>query len=122
MTNAELTYGGWDYSLDPATYNLRTVSGAAYLTQKIKQRLQVFFGEWYLDRTIGIPYFETILGQNDPDIGATKAILISEIAKIPGVSYVESLTLTEVRASQRYDISFVAVANDGTPLSGTVEA
>lgn len=34
------------------------------LAQRLKIRLLTFLGEWYLDVTEGIPYYESILGKN----------------------------------------------------------
>ena len=57
---------------------LVTVSGSDYIAQKTKQILLLVKGEWFLDTTIGIPYFQSILIKN-PDIPLIESILVNAI-------------------------------------------
>lgn len=60
-----------DLLLDPLTNDLIFVNGTPTVTQtqseivaqRLKIKLQTFLGEWFLDRTIGVPYFQQILGK-----------------------------------------------------------
>lgn len=47
-----------DIVFDP--YDLALVSGAEALRQRLKQRLLLFRGEWFLDIDAGVPYFEDV--------------------------------------------------------------
>ena len=76
----------WDLHLD-ATGNIATVGEAdfpALLSQRITHRLQTFKGECFLDREIGVPYYEEILKKN-PDLGRIRSLLSSVISGIDGV-------------------------------------
>lgn len=53
------------------------VDDHAQLLQKIRQRLMLFYGEWFLDVRRGVPYFENILGAHDTTM--VTAILTHEI-------------------------------------------
>lgn len=117
--NIDLSYG-WDISLDPATNNLRTVEGSSYTTQKIKQVLQVFFGEWYLNLDQGYPYFDLLLGQVRPDITAARAYMVTIIMAVPGVSSVDTLDISIDNASETAIINFTCTLSDGTVVTDTV--
>jgi hypothetical protein len=57
---------------------LVTISGSDYIAQKAKQILLLVKGEWFLDTTIGIPYFQSILVKN-PDIPLIESILVNAL-------------------------------------------
>ena len=80
MTNIKLNS---DNDIAVTGNTLQLVSGQEELTQIAKQRLQTFRGEWFLDTSIGIPYFQTVLEKlTDPAL--IDAIFIDEISNIPG--------------------------------------
>lgn len=61
----------WELNNDPTSpdfgdlvfgeYTDYTVEGIDGLVQRLKIRLQVFLGEWFLDVDRGVPYFQEIL-------------------------------------------------------------
>jgi stringent starvation protein B len=60
------------------------------LAQKITTNLKTFFEEWFLDRTIGIPYFTDVFGkQKASDVNA---IMINAITNIDGVNKIIEFT------------------------------
>jgi hypothetical protein len=119
MRNTDLSYG-WDLSLDPNTLNIRSISGTDYTAQKIRQVLQVFLGEWWLDEAQGFPYFEMLLGIVRPDLTACKAYMVTMILAVPGVTSVDSLDITTDNATRKASISFTATLSDGTTTTQTV--
>lgn len=60
-----------DLLLDPLTNDLVFINGQApvtqslvdIVTQRLKIALNTFLGEWFLDETIGVPYFQQIFGK-----------------------------------------------------------
>jgi len=54
------------------------------IEEHIEQRLRTLRGEWFLDNTIGIPYFEEFY-RKDFDAGFIESLLIQEILETPGV-------------------------------------
>ena len=54
--------------------NLDLITGIEALSQKCEQRILLFLGEWFLDVTRGLPYFQNILGY-----GKDKAIVTNII-------------------------------------------
>lgn len=84
--------------------NFATVSELEALRQKILQRLRLFLGEWFLDTTRGVPYFQNILGENvNPSI-ATQ-ILTNEIAKEDEITAVKNVQYTFDRITRNFTYS-----------------
>lgn len=81
-----------DLLLDSLTHDLVFVNGKATVTQTqseiVAQRLKItlytFLGEWFLDTSIGVPYFQQILGKNRSK-NAVDIIFQNIIAADPGV-------------------------------------
>lgn len=71
-------------------FNLKlTEDNLESVAQKIKIRLLRYFGEWFLDNTVGVPYFQEILKK-----GTSKdyidTLFIDEISNTVGVRRVVS--------------------------------
>lgn len=98
---------------NPNTNDLIFINGACPVTyenkvtvaQRLKIRLLTFRGEWFLDTTVGLPYFQTILVR-----GVSKAtidaIFQEEILSDPDVvELVDFNSLIDVQA-RSYNLSF----------------
>lgn len=83
------------------------VSDIDALAQKVRIKLKTFLGEWPLDSTVGIPYFEQVLVRNQNST-AVEGLLISQIESTPGVNEVTEFNLTFNKATRRSNISFTA--------------
>ena len=64
--------------------NLAFANGSDEVQQLLRQRLRTFLGEWFLDTTIGVPYFQEIFKKN-PNPIAIEAAFKNEILNTPGV-------------------------------------
>lgn len=86
-----------------------------YIAQIIATRLKIIEGEWFLDASLGIPYFTQVFGhkRNERFI---RQLIMPEIQSIPGVREITNFT-TEESPNRRLTISFEAVMDDGTALS-----
>lgn len=80
-----------DFKLDPITHDLvfenrdlTFVSGIDYYRQKVAIELQFFFGEWFLDTTLGIKFFEVVLIKN-PDETLVNNLIKTAILDIDGM-------------------------------------
>jgi len=71
--------------------------------QCIETRLKLFLGEWNLDTTLGIPYFQAILGQK-VDKGLISSYFMSEIAKERNVKSVDDFSVKF--EGRRFEIEF----------------
>lgn len=75
------------------------IGGAEQIAQQIRLTLSIFLGEWFLDISFGVPYFENILGK-----GRTKseieAIVRKKVRDVPGVVTVGEVVI-EMNAKDR---------------------
>lgn len=53
--------------------------------QRLRVRLRLFAGEWFLDNRLGVPYYSLILVKQ-PDLGAVESALRSVLLETPGVA------------------------------------
>lgn len=87
-----------------------TTTGAEALAQKLRVRLSMFKGEWFLDTRVGVPYYTDVFGQRSHS--AVEALLRRVILTCPGVSSLERFALTEVSA-RAMALTFSARATSG---------
>ena len=55
------------------------------LEEHLEQRLRTLFGDWFLDTSLGIPYFEEVF-QKPFNASVVESLFINEILSTPGVS------------------------------------
>lgn len=100
--------------------DLVLIDGAEEIAQRLRIRLRLFVGEWFLAPAEGVPYFERILGRK-----ITKAALLSllreQILACPGVAEVTSLTAEVDGGRRSVSVSFRATTTDGDPLAASLE-
>lgn len=75
------------------------VDGQRQIAQQIEITLLTFLGEWFLDTTFGIPYFESILVKA-PNRAEIESIIRAKIRDVPGVVNVPIVDV-QVDAQQR---------------------
>lgn len=87
-------------------------AGANPVLQDILQTLRFFLGEWFLNNTEGVPYFQQILVKN-PDQSKIDAIFSNLILGRPGVEQLSSYNFTVNNAQRILDVSFRCVTTRG---------
>lgn len=116
------------FALDPATNDLflddsrnfsRTSTKAETLAQRISTRLSTFLGEWYLDRSLGVPYFEEVLVKN-PNIDQIRSLLITIIADTEEVKQVTSMEVEFNARLRTFTANFVVMSTFGETVEGGI--
>ena len=98
--------------LDLLDNDLYLTTGQDAIVQHIKQRLQTFLEEWFLDTRIGIAYFQQILKKNaDPVI--IDSILKREIINTPGIIELTSFDLDMDESNRLLTLTFEARSTAG---------
>lgn len=82
------------------------------LAQRLKIRLQTFKGEWFLDGTIGIDYFNQIAGKNRSK-AAVDAIIQAEILKEQEVLQITAYSSVVDKTTRKITIQFTVRTIDG---------
>lgn len=85
--------------------DLVLVADFGAIEQEISIRLQFVFGEWFLDTTAGLPYFDNILVKS-PNLAAIRTIFMDEILASAGVKSLLSLNLDFDRAARSLTVAF----------------
>ena len=110
MKYRRLTETG-DYTFGNNQYDY--ISGDEAVAQAIKTRLLLFYGEWFENISIGIPYFQSILGQvSDDSLKLSIVQLVSErVLEITEVSNIESVVVSTNGRNLRLDVTVTTVDN-----------
>lgn len=87
------------------------VTGQDEISQILEVRLKTILGEWFLDLSLGVPYFSKILKKNPIDSEVESAI-ITEISRSPGVLSVESLEM-ELSPERELSVTSRIVTTEG---------
>jgi len=74
----------WDLCLD-ANGSIALASEPYSQVQSVASACRLFRGDAYYQQSIGIPYFEQVLGQFQP-IQVVKAFLVEAALSVPGVT------------------------------------
>lgn len=99
--------------------DLALVSDAEAIAQAVRGALSLVQGEWFLDVTAGVPYFESVW-LRAPKESEVDAVLRSAILAVPGVLDVPQLDLDLNRSTRVCSVSFRATTDLGE-LSQTIE-
>lgn len=115
--------------LDPATKDLTigtdgnyrfTENLSEYVSQKIENNLQTYQNEWFLNPTLGLPYFDRILIKN-ADLDDVNTLLQAEILKIAEVERILEFDVEFDSVNRIYTVTFsVKITGETEPLEGEV--
>ena len=106
--------GDWDIS----NGDIQLIGDEPAIAQAVTIALMFFKGEWFLDASAGVPYFQNVLVKN-PDVTLLQGIFRKAILDVEGVSSLVSLDVTYDRAARNLTVAWSALA-DTTLLKGTV--
>jgi hypothetical protein len=106
---------------NPIEHDLRVVNGRMRffegkdtIAQKVKIRLQLFQGEWFLDQRIGFPYWQKVFVKN-PDLRSLRALYKQAILESPGIASVDNLDLE--LTDRALNLEFDATTDEGESIS-----
>jgi hypothetical protein len=85
---------------------------------KLKHRLRLVLGEWFLDTRVGVPYFDAVYGVKNPDLELIRRLIRRIILSCEPINKVEKLVLNFDKVSRTLIYYFEATAEDGRTVSG----
>lgn len=95
-----------------AQNQLVLVRGQEEIRQHSAQRLRTFFGEWFLDLFIGIPYLQEIF-EKGVDLNNLDSIFINEILQTPGIVRLLEFDLDiPDLGSRKLEVDYAAQTNE----------
>lgn len=88
-----------------ANGSIALLSGSEQIRQSIQTRLRTFIGEYYLDSTYGIPYYETIF-QSQSNAPFFESVLKANITAVQGVTSIASFATILNPSNRTYTVNF----------------
>jgi hypothetical protein len=93
-------------------FPITLTTGLEAIRQHCQCRLRFFLGEWFLDTSIGVPYFEDILIKN-PSLPILNDIFKDQILETKGVLDFISFEMVFDTQSHTLQVQFSALTTDG---------
>lgn len=90
--------------LDLVGGQLVVIEGQEEIKQHLEQRLRTFLNEWFLDLSIGLPYFEEIL-KKQVNTNGIDSIFIDEILQCPGVIRILDFNIDLDKATRTLEVT-----------------
>ena len=113
--NKDILLDGITHDLAIVDFDLKLTDGNELTVQKIKQTLLLFEGEWFLNNSIGMPYFTEILGKGN-SLSRIETLYIRAIQSIPEVVEIVEFNIDENIKTRELDISFKVRDEEGNIL------
>jgi len=96
-----------------------TTELSRYVLQKLRIRLGMFKGEYYLNINKGLPYFDSILIKN-PNISYIEDLFKIEINTCPGIEELLSFILTIDKNTRELFVDFTAKLENGEIINENI--
>jgi hypothetical protein len=97
-----------------------TQSRLEYITRKVRHTISIFHGEWFMDKTLGIPY---IPRDEDGKVMHRRLIetaLQTRITSVAGVTKLISFTSTLDKATRTLTVNFTVQIDTGETFNDSV--
>jgi len=92
--------------------DLSLLTGIDAVEQHLKQRLKTFYGEWFLNKAIGVPYFEQVFVKNF-NANILDSVFKKIIIETPGVIQLLEFALEIDSSAREFFLTFKASVAEG---------
>lgn len=100
-------------------FDLRvTETNVEWVSQTIESRLRTFMGEWFLNRDLGIPYFDSVFVKA-PDMDQINGLFLTEINDVNGIEEILSFNTVFDTSVRKLTVTFTVQVQSET-ITGTV--
>lgn len=86
--------------------------GSNAIRQHLRTKLGLFLGEWFLDTTVGVPWFRDVLVKN-PNFVVIQDMLKDQILSTPGVIALERFDFDYVSGTRNLSLDFTVSSTEG---------
>jgi len=100
------------HDLDVEANDLALVVGVDEVTQRLRVRLKLFRGEWYLDENAGVPYYVNIL-THSPKMSLIEAVFRKEILSSSEIEAITYWYMNYNRVTRQFTLDFKASSSEG---------
>ena len=91
--------------------SFKRVSGGAEIAQHVRTRLNVFLGEYFLDLSVGTPYYQELL-VSPANLVTVESILKARILSTPGVIELTAFNMQFNRQERILTVNFTFRGED----------
>ena len=102
--------------LDQTSGGIVLVDGAQQVLQQIRSNLRTFLGEYFMDVTKGVPYFELVF-QKGTGQGVIEGLLKQAIVNTDGVLQLTDFTLVLGGQTRLGSVTFTVLTTNGVVTS-----
>ena len=98
------------------------VSGNLAIAYAIKSKILLFYGEWWEDLGIGIPMFQSIMGQSRSEAlkNSMQQMLIDRIKEISEIAAVNKVDISMIDRTMACSISVTTTSNEAVETEVTL--
>lgn len=114
-----------NFKLDPVTGDLMIAAGNLVLigdgpavAQAVGCALRMFLGEWFLDTSRGVPWFQRVLVKS-PSANVLRSVFLDVILGVQGVAKVTQLNLQYSKTTRTLSVAWAAITDTGALISDT---
>jgi hypothetical protein len=93
-------------------------TGVQAVAQEIRIKLDWLRGEWEFDPSLGVPYFENLLGQKFNE-STIRQEINAQLLSVEGVKTVDRLNVFFNRATRTVEVQFLATTIFGDTINAT---
>lgn len=90
--------------------------GPDAVEQRLSINLKLFLGEWFIDTSKGVPYYQDVLKKN-PKAQVLEAVFTDAILATDGMDRLDKLDLTLVDNERKLQVDFAGVDEDGNTIT-----
>jgi hypothetical protein len=101
-----------NHDLQPVNGDLPLAIEVNAIKQHLGQRLALFLGEWFLDTTVGLPYYQNILVKN-PNLDVVQGLIQNQILGTPGMLELSTFQFSYDNLFRQLSVVFNAKSTNG---------
>jgi len=105
---------------DVSSGNLAIVTGLDSLVQRIRTRLKTFSEECFLDKSLGVPYFQQVFKNKDPRVSALNAAFGDAILSVEGVQRILEINYSLDSATRVLTVNFSVLSQSGDSIDSAL--
>ena len=95
------------------------VAGPDEAAQSILIRLYAYYGEWFLDTSLGTPHYQEVLG-NPFRVDNQAAVYRRRVLQTPGTKSIENVSFSRINRQLSFNANAILEDGSTVPISITV--
>ena len=102
----------FDNDLDVTNNEVTLTDGQGAIAQHMQARFRTFLGEWFLDETIGVPYYQEILVKQ-PNFPLVQSVLKATATETVGITELTKFEFDFTGVDRELQLEIAAMSEEG---------